>query len=447
MTSNIEQALLKIFNNREIAVWGFGREGKSSYTLIRRLFPDKVIVIADLQKEAELYFEERPDAGVRLFTADKQMDFVSNCDLVIKSPGIAVQQLPVEICSQTQIFMEILRDQIIGVSGTKGKSTTTSLIHHLLLNAGRKSLITGNIGIPAFDILDMVTEESLIVYELSAHQLCNLKTSPHIAILLNVFQEHLDYFGDFLSYEKAKFNIALHQQENDTFIHWFDQKIPDGLKFKSSIFSYSLTNETADCIVRNGKVFWGGKNELKVSMKRRVCGDHNLLNIMAAVAAVLSTGVPFDTIAAGIESFNGLPHRMEYLGELDGVKYYNDSIATIPEACIQALQTLEKVDTLILGGFDRGIDYSILVDYLKENPVRKILLLGKAGRRIQALISLKTGFEGEAYLFNDFDEAVRFAKANTAKGGICLLSPAASSYDEFKNFEHRGDRFRELLGV
>ena len=337
----------------------------------------------------------------------------------------------VECSSLTDLFLQVYGDLTIGITGTKGKSTTASLIHHLLPG----SILAGNIGIPLFDILDDLCEDSIVVAELSCHQLENIHRGPHIAVLLNLFQEHLDHYDDYLGYKMAKMQIALRQREGDHFFYCTDNEeladltavhVPD---MHSTLHPYSLSDTTDE-------------------ERRRIeaCplkGEHNRSNALVACRVAALCGAPASR--RQLESFHGLRHRMEYLGNHAGINWYDDSISTISEAAIAAVQALGRVDTLILGGFDRGIDYTPLVSFLIENPISNLVFVGAAGRRIKELIDLSTYQIINYFVEDDYTKIVPWCAAHTPQGGVVLLSPAAASYDAFKTFEVRGDFFREQI--
>lgn len=449
MNTEIRNALIHRFQEKNICILGFGREGQSSYALLRSLFPEKLLILADANPHSFERFQNQPDKAALLFSGDDYLKGLTDCDLVLKSPGVRLPNSGIaqEISSQTKEFLQLFRNQVIGVTGTKGKSTTASLIYHLLKQSGLNALLTGNIGVPAFDILDKIAGDSLIVYELSAHQLQDAGVSPHIAVLLNIWQEHLDFFASYDAYRDAKLEICRHQATDDYFIYGSGSEFSFSPELSSAVclpFGFEIT--AGGCRIEDGMLKWFNGFSLPETLARKLPGRHNLLNIMAAVTAALCAGAASKTLAAAISSFSGLPHRLEYLGEFGGKNYYNDSIATIPQACIQALTTLGNVSTLILGGFDRGIDYSSLIDFLAGSSVGSVVFIGIAGERMNEMASASGRFGPGCFKAASFDAAVQMAIRLTPEGGTCLLSPAASSYDEFRNFEHRGDRFRELTG-
>ncbi len=417
--------IIHTLEGKRLLILGFGREGKSSLNFIQKYLPKCKIGIADrdLESISPGFVSGNPDINSHL--GANYLEAVSAYDLVLKSPGVSLQGIDfnsLEISSQTELFLKAFATQTIGITGTKGKSTTASLIHHLLLGVGAKSLLTGNIGIPCFDIIHQVETDTTIVFELSANQLEYTEVSPHIAILLNLFEEHLDYFGSFDAYKKAKFNIARFGKPQDTFI------------------CHEKTHNLLEFTPNQQLIFI---NEIEDSIAFKLKGKHNRMNAGAALLALEAMGIQRDEALPHLASFNGLPHRMEYVGCFEGVEFYNDSIATVPEATIAALETLNQVDFLILGGFDRGIDYTILARYLQFHPVKHVLLTGKAGERIGNLLQEKNPMS--LHHFRDFKEIFGIIQANSTKGSICLLSPAAASYDQYMNFEHRGDQFRKAI--
>lgn len=424
--------ILNRLRGKRILILGFGREGKSSFHFVQKYLPNAEVAVAD-KNELE---------GVKHF-GNYYLESMYDYDIVIKTPGISLKDFDtkgVEITSQTDLFLSQFHAQTIGISGTKGKSTTTSLIYHLLKSSGRDAILTGNIGIPCFDIMEDIKPDSIVVYELSAHQLEYVHNSPHVGVLLNVFEEHLDHFGTFERYKSAKLNLLRFVGEDDTaVIH--DMLINDALRVIASKAKQSrvFTQYDFDEI---------GSSALPLK------GEHNYLNVKAALLACDAYGVDYRELIPYLYTFKPLEHRLEPVGTFGGVTFVNDSISTIPQAAISACKALQKVDFLLLGGFDRGIDYQPLVDYLKENPVPHLLFTGKAGERMMQLmdgiltgsmIKVPESVEGPSlFNYSNMEEAFAYLKDHAKQGDVCLLSPAASSYDQYKNFEERGRKFKAL---
>ena len=452
------EQLKLLFEHKTIAILGFGREGHSTYTLFRKIFPEKQITIIDKNEDIRNDVNLAGDKFLDFITGEDCTKSINNFDVAIKSPGIPSNTLPddldrVHITSQTDIFLQCYGRQCIGITGTKGKSTTSSLVFHILKNAGHHCLLVGNIGTPPFDCLEEIRPETTIVLELSSHQLEYISHAPHIAVLLNLFQEHLDHYHSYQDYQLAKLNIAKYQLEEDFFIYNQDNETLNSLinnvnELKSESLAFSLKADTNAALrIKDSKVEfnYGGKSVqlYDASAGQPLQGNHNLYNIMAAAAACYLRNVGIEEIGDGIRTFIGLEHRIEFVGDYGGIRWYNDSIATIPEACIEAVKTLKAVDTLILGGFDRMIDYSILYPFLSNSGIKNIIFVGEAGKRMKAEFRNYGNGDLQFYEVLDYEEVVSVAARATEKGKICLLSPAAASYGMFKNFEERGMVFKK----
>jgi len=452
--------LRSIFSEKEVALLGFGREGKSTFNLLRKIFPTKGITIFDENGSVRTDSLLVEDPNVFIVTGRGCMQGIDVFDIAVKSPGIPSNALPMELSrviltSQTDIFLQFYSKQVIGITGTKGKSTTSSLVYHILTEADRKALFVGNIGIPPFECINEISPETCIVMELSSHQLEYLAHSPHISILLNIFQEHLDHYHSFEAYQQAKLSIARFLTYNDYFIYNADNELLSSLveqlperNYTSIPFSLKPGSPVAMSVENDWITLKKGNEKIKlydISLGQPLKGNHNLYNIMAATAACYLAGVGMHEIGTGVQTFSGLEHRIEAIGEYEGIFWYNDSIATIPEATIEAVRTLQTVDTLILGGFDRGIDYSLLYDYLPASGIRNIIFIGEAGKRMLVEFS-ETGKNNlQCITTANFDEVVAMAHQITQIGTICLLSPAAASYDMFMNFEERGNVFKSKV--
>lgn len=450
-----------IFKNKKVAILGFGKEGISTYNFIQKYFPQTKLVIADIdEKIAEKYPDLQNNSNITLITGENYLSVLEISDLIIKSPGISLKKQSFykynkKITSQTDIFLMLFSEQVIGITGTKGKSTTSSLIFHILQKCSKKSILVGNIGLPPFDMITKINNNTHIVFEMSSHQLQNINTSPHISVLLNIYQEHLDHYNSYSEYQKAKLNIALYQNKNDFFIYNSDNEVLVNIianqNIKSQKFEYSLSNiKNNGIFIENSIIFSRNKEQIieigNENFERKIKGKHNLANILAAIKVCEILKIPHNEIIEAISKFKGLEHRMEYFGTFNGIKFYNDSISTIPEATIAALQTITDTETLILGGFDRGISYSDLAKFLINSNVTNYILLGEAGNRIYDEMKKESNSNSKKFFFaKNMIEVVELVFDVTSKDKSCLLSPAASSYDLFKNFEHRGKLFKEIV--
>ncbi len=387
------------FQGKRICLWGYGAEGKST---------ERFLKTHCNPLEVSIYEGKQPGLDEERF------------DYIIKSPGIKEEWYNDKYSSATDIFLSEFHDRTIGITGTKGKSTTTGLLYHVLSrNTEKKVLMVGNIGIPCLDLYDEIDQDTVIVFEMSCHQLAHLRVSPHVAVFLNLYEEHLDHYDTFDRYFQAKSNITLHQTKDDHL--YIGDNVPD--------------IDTAAAIRRISR-----DNGLKFETGLK--GKHNQYN-MAFVYSICRElfDIPDEKIRSSIKTFEGLKHRLEYIGETDGVDYYDDSISTIPEAAIAAAESVSNAATLLIGGFDRNINYSSLVQFIFDNPQLQFVFMYESGNRIYEQVK---GRE-KCFLCADLKEAVELAKRITPEHKACILSPAAASYGHFTNFEERGDCFRKLV--
>lgn len=434
----MEELFKKYILHKRVLILGFGREGQSTYRYLKATFPDQKIAIADQNINLNLALIDQSDRS-NLILGAHYLDAIDAVDVIIKSPGISMNGKAMNLggktlLSQTGLFMERFKDQIIGITGTKGKSTTASLVYHILMNAGKRAVLVGNIGQPPLDLLSEISPDTQIIFELSAHQLEFVNDSPHLAILLNLFPEHLDYFKTQEYYYRSKLNITCSQNESDFFV--FDDEnseIPHQLKkikTKANLLPIEFPSEDED-----------GVNAMGINT--RLSGRHNLKNIYAAKIACEIVGIPESEIFSGIESFSPLEHRLEFVGNICGIDFYNDSISTIPESAIAAVKTIKHTQTMILGGFDRGLDYTNLVLFLATSSVENFIFIGAAGlRMMEELKHLKSQGQQSFFIQNFVELGALMLK--TPKGKACLLSPAASSYDQFQDFEERGRMYKKI---
>lgn len=390
-----DDLIIDSLSGKKVLIWGYGREGRSSENFINKHCHDTEIKVYEGTYDEELF---------------------SRYDVILKSPGIPYLSRFKGLSSQTELFTEQFRERIIGITGTKGKSTTSAMIYHVLQKCGIRSVLVGNIGYPCFDHYDSIDKDTVIVYEMSCHQLSTATVSPHAAILLNLFEEHLDYYKTVENYHRAKRNIYRFQDEHDILVTNNDIKV----------------NTRSEVIRCSGNEYEG---------KMMLLGEHNRYNasvvysLMKRLSEELS--LDMDKVCEGISDFTGLDHRLQFIGTYGDVRYYDDSISTINESAIEAVESVPDIDTILIGGMDRGIDYTPLITFLNgyDKPLN-IVCMYESGERIFPLLTSKT-----KYMVKDLKESVETAKKITKKGGACVLSPAAASYTHFKNFEDRGDQF------
>ena len=443
----MQEEIFKRLDGKKIAILGFGMEGKSTYKFIRK-FSDCTLYILD-QKDYSNDELIKNDSNV-VVIHDNYLDNLDSYDIIIKAPGVVLKDIDItnfkdKITSQLELLMEVNRKNIIGITGTKGKSTTTTLIYEIFKNSGYDAHLLGNIGIPIFDDIDNFKDDSILVIEMSALQLEFVNVSPHVAILLNLFPEHLDHAGSVEHYYENKLNIFKYQDKLDTGIYAYDN---DNVKeyvlnntYKQDMVSVSLKDNT-HMHIRDNFIYYKNKKLYDITSKRNLIGDANLENIMFSLAVAEVYYLPLDKVIDTINNFKPLAHRLELVGEYNGITYYDDAIATIPEACINAIKSLVRVDTLILGGMDRKINYDKLIEFLRSNSITNLICMPETGYKIAD--SLMTSNK-RIYKCESLEDAVSTAKKVTKKGYICLLSPAAASYNKYKNFIEKGNKFQELV--
>ncbi|HPE94621.1 MAG TPA: UDP-N-acetylmuramoyl-L-alanine--D-glutamate ligase [Bacillota bacterium] len=427
-----EDYIKTVFANKSVAVLGYGREGRSTAALFDSL-GIAYTVIDEKQTEAPgIYGEGCQDA-------------LDGFDVVVKSPGVVLKKQPEDhkcvFTSQCELFITKYRMNVIGVTGTKGKSTTSSLIYHALDFCGTDCVYAGNIGVPPFDIYKSMSDKTVAVLELSSHQLEYISVSPHTAVYLNLHEEHLDHYGSFEKYRHAKENIYRFMMPGDLLVCGTELK-PEHTP--AQIVTVGFGN--GDVQVTDGAIKKGADALSIKPEDANLAGIHGLFDIACALE-VCSHCIKTDCFLHSLPSFRPLPHRLEYIGMYDGIKYYDDSISTIGDTVINALNALPDTDTVLIGGMDRGISYDDLTQYLEASAVKHILLMETSGKRIYNNImngkddALKSRTEYTPTL----KDAVARAKQLTRKEKICLLSPAAASYGIFKSFEERGNAFAALV--
>ncbi len=458
---------------------GFGREGRSTYRLLRERLPEQVLHVGDRNGSHEALDGLRGDPKAVLHTGDAYLRDLESYDLVIKAPGIPPSELgPAavghKITSQTDLFLRVCPGTVVGITGTKGKSTCASLTFALLKAHHTDVHLLGNIGRPALDDLDRLTPDSLVVYELSSHQLADVHNSPQISVLLNIYSEHLDYYENMEAYVRAKTNIARFAGPRDVLIYndSFEELRHAAQESAARGIFYSL--ECLDCSLADslGSARGDSSGEnLAEPLPRILCredtlylregegvesvisvediplaGRFNLNNVMPAIIAARLLRVPVPVIREALKRFTPLEHRLEFVGKFKDIEFFDDSISTIPECAMAALEHFSgRVGSLILGGHDRKNDYRALAKaLLKHRPDALILFPGTGDAMLRAFEAARGTLNAgiETFRARNMEEAVTLAYAHTPRGKVCLLSPASPSFGLFKDFADRGDQFK-----
>lgn len=421
--------IAEYLRDRTVLLVGFGREGQSSYRYIRKYFPEKPIAVADKNSVSV------DDPFVTCICGENYLDCIGDFDVVLKSPGISFKNVDApthtEITCQVDLFLRFADCRKVGVTGSKGKTTTSTLTYQMLKAAGKDCRLIGNIGVPVFDSLADLTPDTVAVIEMSSHQLEFTHASPEVAVLTNLYEEHLEHYkGGFAGYTAAKSHIALYQRPQDVFIYNATQGLSDFPQ------SEQIQSEKIG-IQENDALPFSVENE-------HLAGVHNRQDMLFARAAAAYFGATDRDCEAAVRDFQGIEHRMEKVGTFNGITFYNDCIATIPHAVLCAVAAIGNVGTLIVGGKDRGLDYSGFVRTLKNSQISTIIGTPETGHAIVRALEAANA-PRRVLCAADLDEAVRFAYRYTEAGKACLLSPAASSYNVYKNFEEKGRHYKDLV--
>ncbi|MBI4974161.1 UDP-N-acetylmuramoyl-L-alanine--D-glutamate ligase [Candidatus Roizmanbacteria bacterium] len=396
-------------NNKKILILGYGKEGQSTEQYFKATLTGSSIEHAD-KKSGLDYLEHQKDY-----------------DLIIKTPGIPKALITQQYTTATNIFFANCKGTIIGVTGTKGKSTTSSLIYHILKTGGKQVHLVGNIGNPALsELLKYNGRDDIFVMELSSYQLDDIHYSPHISVILNLFPEHMNYHGEIAEYYNAKKNIVKFVKPGDYFIY-------NPTYINLGQWASDLTCHTVPFLPHD---IPASDDDLTIQ------GDHNRDNIQAALTVVDLFHISKDDTITALKTFKPLPHRLQNIGTFHDITFYDDAISTTPESTIAALQTLKDVDTLFLGGEDRGYDFSALVNIIIKKAIRNIVLFPNSGEKIRGLLKSQSGYQPQVLETRNMADAVEFAFTHTKKNSICLLSTASPSYSVWKNFEEKGDLFK-----
>lgn len=446
--------------NKRVSVIGIG---VSNIPLIRMLvsFGAKVWAHDKREKEqlGEIY-DEFLALGVNFVLGEDYLKKIpEDIEYIFKTPGIRYDipeileriENGAKLSSEMDLFFDLCPAPIIAVTGSDGKTTTTTLISELLKKEGYPCHLGGNIGMPLVDKTEEMKETDKVVLELSSFQLHTIKKSPKIAVITNVTPNHLDWHTDLIEYETAKKNIFLNQDTDGITILNYDNEVTRNFAKETKNYIFFSRKHSLDdgiCLIENnivlkenGKV----KETILDINKIRIPGMHNVENYMAAIAATLGM-VSKETIKYVAENFGGVPHRIEFVREIDGVKYYNDSIASTPARTTAGLISFENANiVLIAGGYDKKIPFDGFGKVLNER-VKKVVLVGATSEKIEADILKSDNYNDlPIYKMNDFKEAVYKAKEVAEKGDIVILSPACASFDMFKNFEERGNVFKGIV--
>ena len=444
------------FNNKKVAILGWGMNGLDAYQYLVKLGAD--LTIYDRKEKSDLDLSKIDKQNIRLVVGKNYLkDGLCNYDFIIRSPGV-YRYLPeikraekegVKITSVIKLFFDLCPAKIIGVTGTKGKGTTSTLIYQILKNDRKNVYLAGNIGEPVLELLPKLSNKSWIVLELSSFQLIDLEKSPHIAVVLNITEDHLDWHKDKREYIKSKIQIVKYQNNKDYAVLNYDYALSRNFsKYTKAKAKYFSTKQKVNgAYVYNGNIVLKTNNSEKSLGKVTdllLRGKHNWENVCASVCASFIAGCRIASIKKTIYEFKGLEHRLELVADIKCVKFYNDSFSTNPQTTIAAIKSFTEPTTLILGGSDKGLNYNDMgkeiTDY--ENVVN-IILIGDISNIIEKSLK-KAKYPGNVIRLGrpGMKEIVKKGLLYTPKGGVVLLSPATASFDMFKDYKDRGNQFK-----
>ncbi len=414
--------LISQLDNKKILVLGYGEEGVDNLLFLKNNISYKKIGVADvlslenIPEEKRKYLEE----DVNLHFGKNYISAIKEYDVIMKSPGVPMFDIEIRedqiLTSQSDIFLQNCKGTVIGITGTKGKSTTSVLIYNLLKSEGFSVYLVGNIGAPSLSKLKNCKTDDIFVYELSSFQLATIKKSPHIAIILNIFPDHLDKHKDFEEYVYFKKNITKFQSEKDFLI-------------------YNKNDQNVKEIAEKSVA-----EKIPFSFEKRVENISSFIDPVLEVAKIFK--ISEDKVYKSLSHFKGLPHRKEYIGEYQSIHFYNDSAATIPEATIHMIDDFSDIDTIILGGSGKGVDFQNIIDKLKSSNIENIVIL--KGTPLQIEEDLRKD-KKNVFIASDMKEAVEFSFKNTKEGKKCVLSPGFASFNMFKNYKERGEMFKSYV--
>ncbi len=430
------------FTGKRLLIIGMGREGRSSAAFLRSVLPEAPLGIADARPQNEVR-EELPEnidpSSVTFHCGETYPDALADYDVIIRTPGIPPEKITrrmserQELTSQADIYLRYAPGTIVGVTGTKGKGTTATMLHCMCKAAGRDTVLVGNIGTPALDHIAEVTEDTHTIFELSSHQLAHITTSPPYAVLLGIYPEHIDYHGSIEQYIAAKANITNHQDAGGTLVYDGENESTSRIARQSEARTVPVDTDILELVL-----------PAEVQLE-------GILRQDAAAAATMAAelGISHENITAGLREFQPLQHRLERIETHKGIIFYNDSAATAPPATIGAIDTVpHPIGTLILGGFDRGLSFDSLARKIWEVSPHTLVLFPENGTRIWNAVQETRPAGAElphTFLVQTMEDAVDTAFSHTQRGEVCLFSPAAPSFGLFEDYNDRGEAFRKAV--
>lgn len=430
----------------KIAIAGYGLEGEANYRYWAADPANELTIVDERQPNRDI-----PEGAATIIGEDA-FEKLDGFDLVIRTAGLAPYKIKTDgkIWSATNEFFAQCPAPIIGVTGTKGKGTMSSLIASIFEAAGKKVWLVGNIGVSAIDALGEVGSEDIVVFELSSFQLWDLERSPQTAVVGLIEPDHLNVHVDMDDYVNAKGHIRLHQKEGDICIYHptnhYSHQIATSVS-AGTIQRYGIPDD-GGAYERDGEFLQKGDIICQTDLLQLI-GQHNIENACAAISVARAHGLSIDAIAEGLKSFKGLPHRLEYVRKVGEVDYYNDSFSSAPPATVAALKSFEQPEIVIVGGVDKANDFSIVVDTIRtQSNIKEVILIGEIRQQLAEQFT-SAGVESKITVLDvkTMEEIIAYARQVAQPGDVVLLSPGTASFDMFKDFYDRGDQFRNIVNA
>ena len=440
-----------MFENKKIFVLGMARSGyEAAKVLIKK---NNIVILNDIKEEQDLnHVNELKGLGVKLYLGSSRIDLLDeSIDYLIKNPGIKddneivlkAKELKIPVINEVEMAYNLLpKVSIIGITGSNGKTTTTTLVYEILKSANKPVVLAGNIGYPLSSFIGKIKENDILLMEISVQQLCNFdKFKTNVSVLTNIYDAHLDLVGSKENYINIKKRIFNNHTKDDVAILNYDNS--DVLRCTNDIMSskeyFSKYNKDVKCYLDNNKIYYDGI-ELISTDELKLKGEHNYENVMAAIMVAKKYNVSDEIIIKVLKEFSGVEHRIEFVKEIKGIKIYNDSKATNVKATEIALSSFNEPTILLLGGLDRNHSFDELLPFMKN--VKLVVSFGETKNRIKDFCD-KNNIK--CIVCDDLESATKCAYNNAVSNDVILLSPACASWDQFKDFEERGNKFKELL--
>ncbi len=440
--------------NKRVLVVGLGKSGVASALFLKSHGARVTISDAKPQDELKSHIPALLDAGIAVETGGHGERTFQGQDLIVVSPGVPVDAAPLQqaramgekVIGEIELAAAFFPGQIVAITGSNGKTTTTTLAGEIITNGGFPVVVGGNIGTPAISLVDGASSDTIAVLEISSFQLETIQTfRAHIAVVLNVTPDHLDRHRTFAAYTNAKARIFENQRGDDFAVLNADDPTCEELagRTRSQVFRFSRKKEVQQgAYVRDGRILFrdsNGQKEIMLVSDIPLKGAHNVENVLAAACVGMLSHVEPTRIRKAVQDFRAVEHRLEFVASVRGVDYYNDSKATNVDATIKALESFPANIHLILGGKDKGSDYSVLNDLLKAR-VKRVYTIGAAAAKIESQIRGTEIVHAET-----LENAIQLAADVAKPGDIVLLAPASASFDQFRSYEHRGKVFKEVV--